>query len=58
MAPSEFWGMHPKEFWWTVEGHQERQEAMQRRQGKLTESEAMAMKQRLSEERVKAGYSP
>lgn len=47
--------MHPQEFYWQAEA---REQARAMASGKLTEEEALEMKEELRIARVKAGYPP
>ena len=57
MSPSEFWALHPEEFNWQVEARRE-QVRNHSPGGKLSEAEALEMKDELRRARVAAGYDP
>lgn len=50
--------MHPREFWWAIEGYQEKHNAERGKTGKLTEDEVAEMKDDLRRKRVAKGYPP
>lgn len=58
MSPSEFWSLHPLEFFWQAEAHKERLDAQKRAKGTITEEEATEMLDDLRRLRVSKGLPP
>lgn len=48
--------MHPQEWWWLAEAHQEKADIQTRQSGKLTKTEALEMQDDLKRLRVAEGY--
>lgn len=58
MSPSEFWRLHPTEFFWQAEAHKARLDAQKKAKGTITEDEATEMLDDLRRLRASMGLPP